>query len=203
MLRIIFIIGLVFNKFMAIEIFKIQKLKQKPKGFTLIELLIATGVFVSVMVSLSQVYIAIVRSEQVAYALLNTENNIRNNLELIARSIRMGKNFEVLGNGQKICFQYFLEGTWSEFCYEYGEDNNKKFNIKQKKNNQDIGWLFDSPDVEITKAKFYLKKNDFDSQISIVIPLEIQTKVKTGGDKEQIYTFNIQTAVTPRFLQVE
>jgi len=188
---------------MARKISIIQKLKQNQKGFTLIELLIATGVFVSVMVSLSQVYIAIVRSEQVAYALLNTENNIRNNLELIARSIRMGKNFEVLGNGQKICFQYFLEGTWSEFCYEYGEDNNKKFNIKQKKNNQDIGWLFDSPDVEITKAKFYLIKNDFDSQISIVIPLEIQTKVKTGGDKEQIYTFNIQTAVTPRFLQVE
>ncbi len=203
MLRIIFIIGLVFNKFMAIEIFKIQKLKQKPKGFTLIELLIATGVFVSVMVSLSQVYIAIVRSEQVAYALLNTENNIRNNLELIARSIRMGKDFEVLEGGQGICFQYYLEETWSKFCYEYGEDNNKKFNIKQKKNNQDIGWLFDSPDVEITKAKFYLINNGSDYQESIIIPLEIQTKVKTGGGEEQIYTFNIQTAVTPRFLQVE
>jgi len=66
---------------------------KKFKGFTLIEILVATGIFVSVMVVLSQVYLAVIRSERVAYGLLSAENNLRNNLEIIARSLRMGKKF--------------------------------------------------------------------------------------------------------------
>lgn len=160
----------------------------KKKGFTLIELLIATGIFVMVMVVLSQVYISIIRSERVAYALLSAENNIRNNLELMARSIRMGKNF-IFDGDKKVCFDYYLDTSWKKVCYQY---NN--FNIEQSIEGVLEGFepLFD-PSLKITKAHFYQRGDQVNSQLTIIISLEVETIVRN-----QIYTFHLETAVTPR-----
>lgn len=167
--------------------------KYKFKAFTLIEILIATGIFVLVMVVLSQVYISIVRSERVAYALLSAENNLRNNLELIARSIRMGKNFEISLDGKFICFDYYLDTQWRKICYQYEEN---KGNIFQSIENTTNGFepLFD-PNIKITKAYFY-KKGDLQqktSQLTIVISLESKIEVRN-----QEYFFHLETAITPR-----
>jgi len=171
---------------------------KKFKGFTLIEILVATGIFVAVMVVLSQVYLAIIRSERVAYGLLNAENNIRNNLEVIARSLRMGKNFESIDNG--ICFDYYLDNNnkWKEICYQYNAYNIEQY-IEGQTN--DFKPLFD-PNLKITKANFYIIKLDSsqeESQITIVISLEVETP----SIKNQVYTFHLQTAVTPRILITE
>ncbi len=173
---------------------------KKFKGFTLIEILVATGIFVSVMVVLSQVYLAVIRSERVAYGLLSAENNLRNNLEIIARSLRMGKNFELVDNGNGICFDYFLDNQWKEVCYQYNQQN-----IEQRiGKNADYEPLFD-PNLKIIKAKFYIIKGIKEdspqkpSQMTIVIPLEVETP----PIKNQVYTFHLQTAVTPRILTAE
>lgn len=170
-----------------------KKNEIKKQGFTLIELLIATGVFVLVMIVLSQVYISIVRSERIAYALLSAENNLRNNLELIARSIRMGKNFEVSSDHKSICFDYYLDNQWRKVCYQYDENN---FNIKQSIANVTNGYepLFD-PNIKITKASFYFKGdiNQKTSQLTIIISLKAEVLVKN-----QTYSFHLETAVTPR-----
>ena len=169
---------------------------KKFKGFTLIEILVATGIFVAVMVVLSQVYLAIIRSERVAYGLLNAENNIRNNLEVIARSLRMGKNFESIDNG--ICFDYYLDTDYQQVCYQY---NNSNSNIEQRIG-EDSNYepLFD-PNLKITKANFDIKGDSLqkDSQMTIIISLEVETP----PIRNQVYTFHLQTAVTPRILITE
>jgi len=172
---------------------------KKFKGFTLIEILVATGIFVSVMVVLSQVYLAVIRSERVAYGLLSAENNLRNNLEIIARSLRMGKNFKLEDDGNGICFDYFLDNQWKRVCYRYNGTN-----IEQqigKDNSYEP--LFD-PNLKIIKANFYIQRIQRDSpqkpsQITIVIPLEVETP----PIKNQVYTFHLQTAVTPRIFTAE
>ncbi len=171
---------------------------KKFKGFTLIEILVATGIFVSVMVVLSQVYLAVIRSERVAYGLLSAENNLRNNLEIIARSLRMGKNVKLVDNGNGICFDYFLDNQWKEVCYRY---NGTNYNIEQqigKDNNYEP--LFD-PNLKIIKANFYIQgdSSQKSSQMTIVIPLEVETP----PIKNQVYTFHLQTAVTPRIFTAE
>ena len=102
---------------------KIKNLRfKKSKGFTLIEVLVSVFIFAMMIVVISQIYIAVLRTERVAYALLNSENNIRNNLEVIARSIRVGKNFTVSNNNKTISFDYFSEGSWDTMEYHFDGD---------------------------------------------------------------------------------
>jgi len=100
------------------------------------------------------------------------------------------------GNG--ICFDYFLDNQWKEVCYRY---NGTNYNIEQqigKDNNYEP--LFD-PNLKIIKANFYIQgdSSQKSSQMTIVIPLEVETP----PIKNQVYTFHLQTAVTPRIFTAE
>ena len=156
-------------------------------GFTLVEVLVSTGLFIMIIVAISQIYIAVLRSEQTAYALLNSENNIRDNLELMARSIRMGKNFTLSGNGKELSFIYYSGGNWQNVEY--------RFNEMTRNLDKNSLPLFDSSIIEITDGRFYVKGSGANSQKTIVIVLEATTTVK-----QQEYAFNVQTSVTPRIL---
>lgn len=171
-----------------------MKFKKRQKGFTLIEVLVSVGLFIMVITVLSQVYISVIRSEKIAYALLNSENNIRNSLESIARSIRLGKDFDRTGNGRKICFQYFLEEDWQNTCYRFNEPHGT---LEKLSGNGPFASILD-PQLTVNHLQFYIKGGDSDSQASIIIVMEISTSVK-----RQEYLFNVQTAVTPRSLGVE
>lgn len=179
-----------FNKFQRI----VTNFKSRSSAFTLIEVLVSVGLFVMVMITLSQVYISVVRSERIAYALLNSENNIRNSLEIMARSIRLGKDFERTGNGRQICFQYFLEGNWQKICYRFKETDGT---LEKLSEDGPFVSILD-PQLTVNHLQFYIKGGDSDSQASIIIVMEVSTSVK-----QQEYLFNVQTAVTPRSLGVE
>jgi len=98
--------------------YKIQDTRYK-RGFTLIEVLVSVGVFLLTILAISQIFITVIRSERIAYALLNSENNIRNNVELMAKTIRMGKNFILSPDKEELCFDYFLENQWQKLCYRF------------------------------------------------------------------------------------
>ncbi len=164
--------------------------KKKRKAFTLIETLVSVTVFMVALVILSQVYINIVRSERVAYALLNSENNIRNNLEIIARSVRMGKNFQLLNGNKELCFDYYLEGEWQKTCFRFNPDIK---NLERSYKDSAYYPLFD-PQLKLEAASFYLKDSGVNSQKTLVLSLYLTTEVRN-----QEYDFNLETAITPRF----
>jgi len=171
---------------------KFLKTKEKRKGFTLVEILIATGIFVMVMITLSQVYISIIKTERIAYALLNAENNIRNNLEIIGRSVRMGKNFELTNDNSKLCFDYYLDNKWQRWCYQYDKDSKKLFQIIESEKLEML-----DPSLSLEDFHFYPIKST-NSQVSFIITLKVTTKVKN-----QEFSFHLQTAITPRFFEIE
>ncbi|MDD5760657.1 MAG: prepilin-type N-terminal cleavage/methylation domain-containing protein [Candidatus Pacebacteria bacterium] len=166
---------------------KLQVSSCKNKGFTLVEVLVSVGLFVMIIVAISQIYIAVLRSEQTAYALLNSENNIRDNLEFMARSIRMGRNFNLSEDGKMLSFDYYSEGAWQNAEY--------RFNNSTKNLDKNSFPLFDSSVLEITDGRFYLKDSGRDSQKTIIIVLEATTRIK-----QKEYIFNVETSVTPRIL---
>ena len=175
--------------------FKIKKLKfKKTKAFTLVEVLVSVSLFVMAIIALSQVYISVIRSERIAYALLNSENNIRNGLEVMARSIRLGKNFEILPDNKELCFDYYLEGAWEGYCYRFNVDD---YTLERlNKSGSYISML--DPSLKVDYGQFYDKGGSFDSQPVIIIVLEVSTSVR-----QQQYLFNLQTAITPRYLGKE
>ena len=178
------------NKFQQIS----TNFKKKQKAFTLVEVLVSVSLFAMAIIALSQVYISVIRSERVAYALLNSENNIRNSLEIMARSIRLGKDFERTGNGRKICFEYFLEEHWQKTCYRFNESQDT---LEKLSEDGPFVSILD-PELKVNHLQFYIKGGDSDSQASIIIVMEVSTQVR-----KQEYLFNLQTSITPRYLGVE
>jgi len=181
-----------FDKFQQVSI----NFKKRQKAFTLVEVLVSVSLFAMAIIALSQVYIAVIRSERVAYALLNNENSIRNSLEVMARSVRLGKDFEILSEpeGKKLCFDYYSEGIWKNSCYRFNlYDNTLE---KSSEGGSFISML--DTELKVEHGKFYIKGGTSDSQLVVIIVLEVSTKVK-----QQEYSFNLQTAVTPRSLGQE
>jgi prepilin-type N-terminal cleavage/methylation domain-containing protein len=164
--------------------------RNNNKGFTLIEVLVATSIFVLTMMVLSQIFISVIRSEKLAYALLDTENIIRNNLEYMARAIRMGTKFSSPDNSQ-ICF---TNSRGQEQCFQFqGEslveilDGNSNFLIDAS---QSL--------VKIKEGTFYLYyPNSTTNQPIVRIQIWAQTEVRG-----QNYDFKVETAVTPRTLNI-
>ncbi|MGC8651288.1 MAG: PilW family protein [Minisyncoccia bacterium] len=159
--------------------------KKKPKAFTLVEVLVSVGVFLMTIIAISQVFITVIRSERLAYALLNSENNIRNNVELMARAIRMGTNFSQTDNSY-LCF---TNSTKEPQCFNFRNNN-----ILETLGRTDFPLL--DPSIQIASANFYLINNS-NSQWTVVIQLQAQVEVYG-----QIYPFHIETAVTPRTLNI-
>lgn len=174
--------------------YSIPNTQYRPKAFTLVEVLVTVTLFVMATIALSQVYISVIRSERMAYALLNSENNIRNSLEIMARSIRLGKDFECTGNGRQICFQYFLEERWQKICYRFNETHGT---LEKLSEDGPFMSILD-PQLTVNYLQFYIKGDNSNSQPSVIIVMEVSTSVK-----QQEYLFNVQTAVTPRSLREE
>lgn len=162
------------------------------RGFTLIEVLVSVGIFLLTIMAISQIFITMIRSERVAYALLNSENNVRNNLELMAKTIRMGKNFQPLSSDKDLlCFNYYLENQWPVLCYKFNSDLET---LERSLDNGDYYSLLDSQ-VKITSGHFYQLGDGSTSQLSFIIQLEAQVKVRNT-----IYPFHVETAVTSRYI---
>ena len=162
------------------------------RGFTLVEVLVAVGIFLLTILAISQIFITVIRSEKLAYALLNTENNIRNNLELIAKTVRMGKNFQPLPSDKgELCFDYYLDNQWQRLCYKFDISSQV---LSRSLNGGDYEPLLD-PQVKIISGHFYQLGEGSTSQLSFIIQLEAQITVRGI-----VYPFHVETAVTSRYL---
>jgi prepilin-type N-terminal cleavage/methylation domain-containing protein len=164
--------------------------RNNNKGFTLIEVLVATSIFVLTMMVLSQIFISVIQSEKLAYALLDTENIIRNNLEYMARAIRMGTKFSSPDNSQ-ICFQ---NSRGQNQCFQFqGESLVEILNGTNP--------LIDASksSVKIKKGTFYLYYSDPTSNRQPIIRIQIWAQTEVRG---QNYDFKVETAVTPRTLNI-
>lgn len=174
---------------------------QKNKGFTLVELLVAAAIFLTTVVSLSQIFINTLKLESRAYSILIAENNIRNSVDFMSRLIRMGMNFQVDIDHRAISFDYYSpnksSNTPDRITYRYEDEENSQ-NIVMEKNNQRIGYLFNE-EVKVTDAKFYEFSNAQLPQKTIIMVLTTQTKVPGLTTP---FEFKIQTAVTPRLFNL-
>ena len=174
--------------------------KHYHEGFTLIEILVAISVFIVTLIAISQVFISIIHSERIAYGLLNIENIIRNNLEYMARAIRMGRQFSVSSDGQQICFKTFQSAIEVDECFRFEPNNIPGLDFDNYNLIQSIGGsdaiLIDTSKlpIKIAQGRFDLNKNL--QQPSIRIILKAKTRVANKW-----HDFDVETAITPRVLR--
>jgi len=171
-------------------------LNKKRNSFTLIEALMAVTLFMIIATILINIYVATVRSERIAYAILRDSDVTQNVLETMARAIRMGSDFELI-NQKTLKFQTEEEGKkfFTVFKYVY-DDVAKKGWIERIKDIDKPGDFIkltpDNMSVEDFEFKIFGAEKE---QENILIKFNVVSKVY-GND----YKTFIQTAVTPRLI---
>lgn len=174
---------------------QIFKIKEKIAGFTLVEVLVAMTVFLLVMTAIINIYITTLRSERVAYALLNNESSVRSALEFISRDIRMGKNFSLVVKEGIQCLNlttYASGAGGEEVKYCFSSSDNAITRGPQNPLDQQEERI--TPiNIIITNGSFQLV---FNPQPFITINFTAQVKVRDIN-----YLIPITTSVTPRYLE--
>jgi len=176
-----------------------KKKKNFLSGFTLVEVLVAVGIFLMTIIALSQIFVTVIRSERVAYALLNNEDNIRNALESMARTIRMGTKFTLTGSQLEFDYNVANECIINNNCDHIIYHFDKGF-LKETLSEGGKAVFSDLPMIDpaitIEEGSFEQIGDPANEQPTIIIRLKAKVTVR-GVD----YYFNVQTAVTPRIIQ--
>jgi len=165
----------------------------KPKkyaGLTLIEMLVAMSVFVLTLTGLIQIYISSLRSERLAYDLLNAENSVRYAIELISRDVRMGQGFNP-GSSNSLSFTTYYEGeSGQDVTYKLEDNQLKRNNISITPNSITLTPLGDSA--------FIVNQDQNTNQFFVTIRLQA-----TIEERNKSYTFPVETSVTPRYFNLQ
>ena len=167
---------------------KKKNLKKKMQAFTLVEVLVSLFIFILIAGILTQIYISTIRSERIAYIMLRDENIVKNELEILARDIRMGREFMAMGD--RLEYKTYYDNGWHDISYVFNEE---EATIEKKVDNGDVKIVVPK-NILIEKLNFevYLVPEE---QPSITITLTIGSVVY-----KKTYITNLQTTVTPRML---
>lgn len=165
------------------------QVKKNNQGLSLAELLIAMMVFVVTLLLLSQIYLHIVRTEKIAYVLLNQETNIHYALEIMGRAMRMGNNF-IRSGDDEIRFTTYLGGVGVNTGYRLRGGTLEKL--------RDGSWeriIHPAAEVKIDFLRFIINELP-NSQPRITITLRGSSEVYNKK-----YELKLQTSLTPRILK--
>jgi Tfp pilus assembly protein PilV len=168
---------------------KISKMNGK-NGFTLIEALISLFVFMVITTILMNIYIVTIRSERIAYTVLRDGNIVQNTLESMARSIRMGADFELFDGNTRLDFDTDEEKIPFKTSYKYNKETKKLQRARVLGRDGYINIIPDNIDIEGFEFRI-----DDRGQVSVLIKLSIVSSIYNNQ-----YKTLIQTVVTPRAL---
>jgi len=167
----------------------------KPKkyaGLTLIEMLVAVSVFVLTLTALIQIYISSLRSERLAYDLLNAENSVRYAIELISRDVRMGQGFNSGPNS--LSFTTYYEG-------ESGQEVTYKLeNAQLKRKSGTEGDYISITPNSITLAPLGDYPFIVNNTNQFFVTIRLQATIE---ERNKSYTFPVETSVTPRYFNLQ
>ena len=175
-----------FNKFQQIS----KYFQRKSRAFTLVEVLVAMTIFVGTLILMSQIYVSAMRSERVAYSLLQNDESVRYALDYMSKTIRMGKDFTSPDSSTLSFNYYYVDPTgfqtgWQPISYSFQNDS-----ITRSFLGKTINLL--PPAVKISNGQWNLISRTDTSQAKVAIDFTVQS--------QRTHKFHIQTAITPRLL---
>lgn len=167
--------------------------KKIKKSFTLIEALIALFVFMIITTILINIYIVTIRSERIAYTILRDGNIVQSTLETMARSIRMGADFNLTDSNTRLDFDTDEEKIPFRTSFKYNKTTKKIERARVVGKDSFISIIPDNIDIE--DFEFRVREA---GQTSILIKFSIVSSIYSNQ-----YKTLIQTVVTPRALTIK
>ena len=161
---------------------------QNKAGFTLIEVVVAVGIFSLVTVMIGSIFLVAFFGHRRILALQNLQDNLRFSVEAIAREIRVGAGFTLIGDQLS-----FTGGTGKSIVY--------RLNNKAIERSEDGGTTFlpmTDPSITVSAFKFNLLGNLEGDGIQPRITISIHATAQVGTQKSAM---DIQTTLSQRLLQ--
>ncbi len=170
--------------------------KKNKKSFTLAELLTAGSLFIVFLTLVIQIYLQTLKNHRLLISISEVSDNIGFAIEKMNREIRVGKDFSISINKDKLSF---TSEDDKDIVYRFNTSNNS---IERS---EDGGLSFENltgENVIVESLKFY--GNGFapgdNLQPRITILLKFKSK-EAKKESEKYFTF-AQTTVSSRLLQV-
>jgi len=166
---------------------KIQN-NNKESGLTMIELIVAIGIFGLVIGMTVNIFVLALASQRRVIALRNVEDNIRFTIELMAREIKTGENFNSGGNSLS-------------FTNAKGEAVTYRLNNNAVEKSSDGGANYSAvtgAEAVVNYLNFYLMGqatgDDLEPRITVAIGI-------TSSVGNQTANLKVQTTISERLLQ--
>ena len=191
------------------------EIRNTSRGFTLVEMIVAIGLFSIVMVVSVGALLALVNANRKAQALQSVMNNLNIALDGMARSIRMGNNYDgstgctgntgdvndCTGGSTMFVFQPYGDASDPQWIYNFNSATNR---IERSTSGSISGAApITAPEVSIDEMLFYVvgtKRGDGDTvQPKVVIVIKGSAGVPGSASRT---TFHLQAAAVQRVLDL-
>ena len=163
------------------------------RGFTLIETLVAVSLFSVLMVMTIGSLTVLIDANRKARSEKSVINNVNAALEIMARSIREGTDYELSNTDcpdADYCAITFTASNNDTVTYRVAD------NTIERSVNSGAFTPITAPDVSIEKLAFTAVADDAATEVPKV---QIAVKAKTEGAENTAAEFNVQTSVSQRF----
>ena len=174
-----------------------MKKNKNQKGFTLIELLVSVSLFAIFVTIATGLFLSSIQGQRKVFSFQAVQDNSRYVTEFMAREMRMGKNFLVLGSDDTLTLNFVNQK--GEVVYYCKVNNNIKRAVGAVCDANSSN-LTSSEVVVVDKLEFLLSGGDVGDlkqpRITIVM------KLHSSGTVSAVETsLNLQTTVSARKLE--
>lgn len=173
--------------------------KNITSGFTLIESMVAVTIFALLIVSATDIFLSIIRSQRNTLSSKNAQESVSYALEVMTKELRMAKIddgscgqqaniYSVSPNGEEIKFI-----NYQDVCVTYSLENNR---LKIKR---DDGQAYMTPpNITIGQLNFHATHLDIANQQPLVTIRFVLSYLNTETGQQSL---QIQTSVSSRFYE--
>jgi len=174
-------------------------IKRPASGFTLIESMVAVTIFALLIVSATDIFLSIIRSQRNTLSSKNAQESVSYALEVMTKELRMAKIddgtcgaaervYAVIEDGQKIKFR-----NYQDICVTYSLEDDR---LKIKRGDNEA--YMTPPNIIISSLNFNASNLDVASQQPLITIRFVLSYLNTETGQQSL---QIQTSASSRFYE--
>ncbi len=174
---------------------KVQSAKLKAKSFTLVEVLVAGTILILAIPAIIQIYLHTLKNHRILVSISEVSDNIGFAIEKMNREIRMGRNFVISDNGEKLTFYNPQD---EKIVYRFNKTNHS---IERSKNGGDFENLT-GENVIVEKLIFHGEGLNPNDNLQPRITIVLKFRSKEAQKESEKYSTELETTISSRLLQI-
>jgi len=175
------------------------------EGYSLIELMVAISVFAIVMSVSSGLFITSMKGQRKAFSNQNLADNVRYAMEIIAREIRMGRDFTIdndsgaCANNCRILFTSSMPRRDGKSVVFFLDPSAEKIMFDDDTGSNPLANSITSANINVTNLDFNLNTNPENSAEPYRVTIVVQAE-SAGTAIDVKSSITLQTTIAPRVL---